>query len=111
MISSFPFFSQFEYYSASKAGKLPGWEATRLGSNNVADMVAVEQPIQKDSDGGVGILESDNNNNNNNDVDDDDDDDDDKLYLSVRMFSWQANWRHNKNKHRNKMLKIINTVV
>ena len=78
-----------------QAGKLPGWEATRLGSNNVADMVAVEQPIQKDSDGGVGILESDNNNNNNNnddnnnnnDVDDDDDDDDDKLYLSVRMFS------------------------
>ena len=80
-------------------------------------MVAVEQPIQKDSDGGVGILESDNNNNNNNnnnndDVDDDDDDDDDKLYLRVRMFSCrQANWRHNKNKHRNKMLKIINTVV
>ena len=91
MISSFPFFSQFEYYSAPKAGKLPGWEATtRLGSNNVADLVAVEQPIQKDGDGGVGILESDNNNNNNNnnnDVDDDDDDDDDKLYLRVRMFS------------------------
>ena len=102
MISSFPFFSQFEYYSAPKAGKLPGWEATRLGSNNVADMVAVEKPIQKDGDGGVGILESDNNNNNNNnnnsnnnnnnnnnndDVDDDDDDDDDKLYLRVRMFS------------------------
>ena len=61
----------------------------------MADMVTVEQPIQNDSDGGVGILESDNNNNNNNnddnnnnnDVDDDDDDDDDKLYLSVRMFS------------------------
>ena len=93
MISSFPLFSQFEYYSASKAGKLPGWEATRLGSNNVADMVAVEQPIQKDSDGGVGILESDNNNNNNNNNsnnnndDVDDDDDDDKLYLRVRIFS------------------------
>ena len=101
MISSFPFFSQFEYYSASKAGKLPGWEATRLGSNNVADMVAVEKPIQNDSDGGVGILESDNNDNNNynsnnNDVDDDDDDDD-KLYLRVRMFSCrQANWRQQK---------------
>ena len=39
---------------------------TRLGSNNVADVVAVEQPIQKDGDGGVGILESDNNNNDNN---------------------------------------------
>ena len=49
-------------------------------------MVAVEQPIQKDSDGGVGILESDSNNNNNNDDDDDDDDNDDKLYLRVRMF-------------------------
>ena len=66
MISSFPFFSQFEYYSSPKAGKLPGWEATRLGSNNVADMLAVEKPIQKDGDGGVGILESDNNSNNNN---------------------------------------------
>ena len=29
---------------------------TRLGSNNVADIVVVEKPIQKDSDGGVGIL-------------------------------------------------------
>ena len=28
----------------------------RLGSNNVADVVAVEKPIQKDNDGGVGIL-------------------------------------------------------
>jgi len=55
---------------------------TRLGSNNVADMVAVEQPIQTDGDGGVGILESDNNNknNNNNNDDDDDDDDDDDLF-------------------------------
>ena len=44
---------------------------TRLGSNNVADMVAVEKPIEKDSDGEVGILQSNNynynyNNNNNN---------------------------------------------
>ena len=31
----------------------------------------------------------------------------DKLYLHVRIFSLQANWGHNKNKHRNKMLKII----
>ena len=59
----------------------------------MTDLVAVEQPIQKDGEGGVGILESDNNNNNNNnnnndDVDDDDDDDDDdKLYLRIRMFS------------------------
>ena len=29
---------------------------TRLGSNNVADVVAVEKPIQKDGEGGVGIL-------------------------------------------------------
>ena len=29
---------------------------TRLGSNNVADVLAVEKPIQNDSDGGVGIL-------------------------------------------------------
>ena len=28
----------------------------RLGSNNMADVVAVEKPIQKDSDEGVGIL-------------------------------------------------------
>ena len=26
-------------------------------------------------------------------------------------ISLQANWGHDKNKHRNKMLKIINTVV
>ena len=31
----------------------------------------------------------------------------DKLYLHVRIFSLQANQEHNKNKHRNKMLKII----
>ena len=42
-----------------------------------------------------------NNNNNNNN----------KLYLHVMIFGLQANWGHDKNKHRNKMLKIINTVV
>ena len=34
-----------------------------------------------------------------------------KLYLCVRIFSLLANWGHDKNKHRNKMLKILNTVV
>ena len=30
-----------------------------------------------------------------------------KLYLHVRIFSLQANWGRDKNKQRNKMLKII----
>ena len=35
----------------------------------------------------------------------------DKLYLRVRIFSLQANWGHSINKHRNKILKIINIVM